>query len=152
MALYIDRLIALNIYLSKDFNSSFAQVVSTASLEDKEVIVAGDLNANYLKSSEHKDLKDIFKVNSFKQLIDKPTRITKESSTLIDKIASIHQHNIAKAIVFPNGISDHDLTGVVRKLNNIKYTPRKLITRNYKNYNKEIFKKTKTTKQRKRPK
>ena len=51
-----------------------------------------------------------------------------------------HQHNIVKAIVFPNGISDHDLTGVVRKLNNIKYTPRELITRNYKNYNKEIFK------------
>ena len=74
------------------------------------------------------------------QLIHEPTRITKESSTLIGIIASTHQHNIVKTDVFPNGISDHDLTGVVQKLNNIKYTPRKLITRNYKNYNKKIFK------------
>ena len=94
------------------------------------------------KEKRHKDLKDIFKVNGFKQLIHEPTRITKESSTFIDIIASTHQHNIAKAIVFPNDISDHDLIGVVRKLKNTKYRgllPGNLL-RNYKSYNKEIFK------------
>ena len=124
---------------SKDFYT-FANVMSTVTAEDKEVILAGDLHCNYLKSSDHKDLKDTIKVNGLKQLIQEPTRITKETSTLIDIIASTHQFNIVKGIVFANGISDHDLSGIIRKLNNAKYTPRRLITRNYKNYNKDVFK------------
>ena len=55
-------------HLSKDFDTSFANVMSTATAEDKEVILAGDLDCNYLKSSDPKDLEKKFtiKVNELK--------------------------------------------------------------------------------------
>ena len=67
--------------------------------------------------------------------------MTKETSTLIDIIASTHHFNVVKTIVLANGLSDHDLTGIIRKLNIAKYVPRQFITRNYKFYNKDNFKK-----------
>ena len=63
------------------------------------------------------------------------------SKKLIDIIASTHHFNVVKTIVFANGLSDHDLTGIIRKLNIAKYVPRQFITRNYKFYNKDNFKK-----------
>ena len=51
--------------------------------ENKEVILSGDLNCNYLIANDHKEIKVIIKINGLKQIIDKATRISKDSSIII---------------------------------------------------------------------
>ena len=46
---------------------------------NKEVIIVGDLNVNFLKSQDNKEIKDTMKLYGFTQLINKPTRITQET-------------------------------------------------------------------------
>ena len=60
-------------------------------------------------------------------------------STLIDIIATTHEHNVAKQITEASSISDHDLTGVIVKKNCQKFKPRKIFTRNYAKYNEDNF-------------
>ena len=52
--------------------------------EGKEVILMGDFNLNWLDKSRRKKLKDVAKTFNMVQKINKPTRITKSSQTLLD--------------------------------------------------------------------
>ena len=45
-----------------------------------------------------------------------------------------NEKNISKITTAPLSISDHDLVGCVRKLNNNRYQPRTITCRNYRNY------------------
>ena len=128
-------------YLNKNFQCVFNDFISTAMSENKEFILSGDLNCDYIKRSEHEALKDCLKINGFKQLIDEPTRITINTSSLIDIIATTHENNVALKFVYSSGISDHRLTGIVRKLNTKRFRPRRILVRNYKGYSKEDFNK-----------
>ena len=51
-----------------------------------------------------------------------------------------HANHIAKTGVYSTSISDHDLTGLCRKMNCKRSGPRRILTRNYKNYNPKNFK------------
>ena len=51
-----------------------------------------------------------------------------------------HANHIAKTGVYSTSISDHDLTGLCRKMNCKRSGPRRILTRNYKNYNPKKFK------------
>ena len=79
-------------------------------------------------------------MHGLKQIVQNATRVTKETSTLIDIIATTHEHNVAKQITEASSISDHDLTGVIVKKNCQKFKPRKIFTRNYAKYNEANFK------------
>ena len=74
-----------------------------------------------------------------KQLLTTPTRITKESKTLIDIICSSVLGNVHSAKVIPAGLSDHDLIGCVRKLHGIKHPSKTVTCRNFSNYNPNKF-------------
>ena len=124
-------------YLSKDFNTQFNESLIAAQKEKKEVILLGDLNANYLKRDDCKELKTILETNGFDQLVNKPTRITQTTETLIDIIASNNPSKISKVIVEPLSLGDHELIGCVRKSNHIKYEVRRTRVRDYKNYDQE---------------
>lgn len=108
-------------YLSKDFNITFNDSLIAAQCEQKEIILLGDLNANYLKRDDCKELKTIIETNGFDQLVKKPTRITQTTETLIDIIATNNPSTISKVIVEPLSLGDHELIGSMRKLNHIKY-------------------------------
>ena len=54
--------------------------------ENKEIIFLGDINCNYDDSNDHTDIKQLLINYGFRQLINKPTRTTENSSTLIDVI------------------------------------------------------------------
>ena len=69
-----------------DFNNKLYDILSTANSENKECILTGDLNCNYLLARDHADIKDIFTANGFKQVITDATRTTNISKTLIDVI------------------------------------------------------------------
>lgn len=55
-----------------------------------------------------------------------PTRTTATSKTLIDVIATTHPNRIERSIVEANSLSDHDLTGVIRKLHCMKFNLERL--------------------------
>ena len=41
-----------------------------------ETIILGDINVNYLIKKDHKNIKDIFKIHGYQQIIETPTRTT----------------------------------------------------------------------------
>ena len=93
-------------------------MLSTAAAENKELILMGDLNFNFLKKSSDADIKSIIDVNGLKQMVKDPTRITRESSTLIDVIGCTNKlQSITRVDMIPACLSDHELIGCVRKLN-----------------------------------
>ena len=127
-------------HLIPEFETIFEDMISTGVCEDKETILLGDMNADYLQQSKDKNIKRIISTNGLKQLIEKPTRVTKDSSTLIDIIGTSHEQNILKTMTFANSISDHDLVGMIMKKNNRKFKPRTIYTRNFAKYNEANYK------------
>ncbi|CAB4019684.1 Hypothetical predicted protein [Paramuricea clavata] len=128
-----------SLYLDKNFNSKFDNMLDIAINENKEVILAGDLNCDYLAPTDHRELKDVFKVNGLKQLITTATRITAHSKTLIDLFFTTHEQHIADSIVYANSLSDHDLTGIIRKINLQKFKSCKIRKRDFSKYDKMSF-------------
>ena len=98
------------------------------------------MNCNYLDQLNHKTIKNTLKLNGFKQVINEATRTTIKTSTLIDVIITTDEQRISNQIVIANSISDHDLTGAIRKMNCQKFKPRKIYSGSYAEYNPEEFK------------
>ena len=121
-------------HLCEKFNDIFNESLSLYCSESKETILLGDLNADYLKKSDNKELKTIIHQNGFTQIIKNPTRITKDSKTLIDIIATNYPVNIVSSCVTATSLSDHDLVACVRKINNKKFPEKTTHCRNYRNY------------------
>ena len=72
-------------YLSKKFETVLSSRLETLEDINKEIIILGDLNIDYLKK-DNETIKDFFRINGFVQLIKLPTRVTETTSTLIDVI------------------------------------------------------------------
>ena len=103
------------------------------------MIILGDLNINYLKPSNHFNVKTLLTIWGLEQLIKQATRITTDTSTLIDVILTNRQNNISSSHVIPISFSDHDLIACIRKLNSQKYSPKHRNCKNFKHYTKERF-------------
>ena len=128
-------------------DSHFFQTIETAiaklDSEDKEVIIIGDLNCNFLAARPDRNtenLKSIIEVYQMKQLISEPTRLTESSQTLIDVILTNKPNRIVSSGVLHVSISDHSLIYTVRKIsvptqNNHKYQS----MRSFKKFNSDSF-------------
>ena len=122
--------------------SAFQEVLELANAENKETLITGDFNFDFLDASSSnstKDMKRILSSFNLKQQIDKATRITKESSTLLDLFATYSPKNVTLAKVIPSTLSDHDMLVVVRKINAGKLPPRSVECRNFSNYDHMTF-------------
>jgi len=84
-----------SLYKVKNFKTLFENMLSAINDIKIEAIVTGDMNINYLKRADHKDLKDIIDIAGFKQIIQCPTRVNETSSTLIDIILTNNEHKIS---------------------------------------------------------
>lgn len=71
---------------------------------------------DYLKKNDHKTLKDLF-FNGFTQVLNNAAHITFTSSTLIDVVSTNHPINISNTALIAAGLSNHDLTACIRKMN-----------------------------------
>ena len=83
------------------------KIVATVDAEDKEFILMGDLNCNFLAdNSDHStsQLRSICEVYQLQQLINSPTRITESTSTLIDLILTNMPSRIVSYGVTHTGI------------------------------------------------
>lgn len=76
-------------YLSKDFNDLLEENLDRVASENKETIIMGDFNIDYNNrndSHSHQAFKNTMTMHGFKQIVNNSTRITNDSSTLIDHI------------------------------------------------------------------
>eukprot|EP00794_Sanderia_malayensis_P020900 gene20900-22951_t len=127
-------------YNDRNFAAKFQEMLELATSENKETILAGDLNCNYLVPNDHKEIKDALRIKGFKQLIQSPTRTTRKTKTLIDIIATMDKTKICNSIVHANSFSDHDLSGIVRKMHVRKFPSKIILSQDFSNYNKQAFK------------
>lgn len=78
--------------------------------KEKMIFVCGDFNIDLMKSNEHaktKEFVDIMFSLSFYPLIGKPSRIIKDSATLIDNIfTNVMGEKIIRGLLV-TGVSDH---------------------------------------------
>ena len=127
-------------HLPTNFNGAFGNTLRESVREGKDVIIMGDFNVNFLKQDEHKDFKALVRLYGFTQVIKRPTRISKDTSTLINLILVNNQAIISESGVFPMSISDHDMVGCIRKLHNTKFAHRIINCRNYSSYDPQLMK------------
>ena len=81
-------------HLSKNFESSFMKIIDQVNSGNKEIIIIGDLNINYLKNDDHRNLNDNIVLLGLNQIVNKPTRVTKDSNSLIDIILTNRPGNL----------------------------------------------------------
>ena len=127
----------------KDFMPIFDSCLRRAMAMDKEVIITGDLNCDFLPKrtteSDCKQLKALLRQENLTQLINQPTRVTQYSKTLLDIIITNYPHNIRECGVLSLRLSDHDMVFCIRKLNWMKAAPETKIFRNYAKYDPAKF-------------
>ena len=68
-----------------------------------------------------------------------PPRIAETPKTLVDIICTNNERTASDTIVESSAVRDYDLICINRKMNYQKYFPRKLFTRDYKNYGENAF-------------
>ena len=96
---------------------SLTKSLTDALLLDLVIIVLGDLNCNLLTSNSKANLlRDIISTFNLNQLIEKPTRVTETTKSLIDVIMSTNKNIVSHTDVLASSISDHHLVYLVLKL------------------------------------
>ena len=75
------------------------------SIENKESIILGDTNTDYLDKKKNIDLKNRLTKNGYKQVIEKATRATKDSSALLDIIDPNKPNNISHCDIIPASLT-----------------------------------------------
>ncbi|CAB4035193.1 Hypothetical predicted protein [Paramuricea clavata] len=107
---------------------------------NKDVVLLGDLNCDMLKNDRHSTALGEFCVNyNLKQIIDKSTRVTENSKTLIDVIILSNPSMVKESDTFDLIISDHYFIHVNRNLRRPKQGKSYIQVRSYKNYNSSRF-------------
>ena len=112
-----------------DYISDTLKLVCT---RNKPIYVLGDLNDDLLSSNNklHKIMRDV----KFTQMIDSPTRVTANSATLLDIVATNKPDSVIHSDCEPCPIADHDLVTVSIDINKPKKTPIIKTFRQLKNY------------------
>ncbi len=120
-------------------------ITNTENFENQEVYVLGDLNINplYKEKSLPNGIKadqEFCALHNLTQIINNPTRITENTSTLLDHILTNSTEKISQFGVLDIGLSDHQIIFCTRKTKKMKTNTKTFIKiRSLKNYTKEIF-------------
>ena len=108
----------------------------------KEIVITGDLNFDLKQSNKPASTKrfiNMTKEFGLLQIVDKYTRITEYSKTLIDLFFT-NRPDLYISGVIPVGFSDHSAIFAVRKLHRLKPPPPRIVeTRNLKHFNRDAF-------------
>ena len=119
---------------------AFAEMTDRVSFESKEITLLGDFNIDLIKANSRR--KNIYDSYNLYQMVKSPTRVTKNSKTLIDHIYVSDSRNVIETCVPISNISDHYpvcLTGI-KKGAKIPKTGHKIISyRCFSNFNEQLF-------------
>ena len=121
------------------FDTLADHLISSLSL-GFDIIILGDLNCNVLRSCpEATALLDFISSFNLSQLVDKPTRITETSQSIIDVIMTTNKSMIGLCDVLTCSISDHNLIYIVLTLKSPRNKASYITTQSYTNYNADKF-------------
>ena len=125
--------------------NNYEELVRKMDSEYEEIILIGDFNCDWSQISNNantqtKKLAELAKTLQFEQLIKEPTRVTKNSKTLIDVAFTNKPEIIAKSGVVHIGISDHSLIFIQRKISIQRKVSKIIKIRQFKNYDAGDFK------------
>ena len=107
-----------------------------------EIFLLGDFNVDFMPDANANNtnkLKDIFAAYGLEQLINEPTRVTPNSSTLIDLCVTNTATKIINSGVLHLGISDHSLIYMTYKTKYERSGKRIIEIRSMKNFRKEQY-------------
>ena len=96
---------------TKKFNSFLANILCAANKENKKIFLLGDFNLDSLNYDNDVNVQNVFNnlfSNGFIPLINKPTRVTTETNSIIDHIFSncFFENDVTSGII-KSDISDH---------------------------------------------
>ena len=121
-------------------------ISKTSCFNNQEVYILGDLNINLINTQKShipngiKRYREFCSLHGLKQLITSPTRITENSSSLLDHILTNSTDRVSQSGVVDTSLSDHQLIYCTRKISRIKFNAHKYIRiRSLKNYNQSLF-------------
>lgn len=119
---------------------SIKNIISTVSslVSNKEMILMGDFNINWLHSSTHTERNMINSLN-LTQLITEPTRFTLTSKSLLDWALVSHPERITKSGVLPDCFRDHHMIYCIWKIMKPSLPPKLIKIRQTKFFNSEQF-------------
>ena len=89
------------------WNEIFEDCLENVLEEEKEIYLLGDINRDLLNSQINKAWSDYIDPFGLTQLVTEATRVTPQSSTLIDHIYSNCPENVTSIDVPKIGLSDH---------------------------------------------
>ena len=113
------------------------EVLQTLALTDKSIFLLGDLNDNIL--DRQSKLQKIVSILNFDQMIDKPTRVTNTSRSLIDVAITNSKDKVLSTDVQGCHVSDHKLISLIVDVSKPKREKEIKTFRSLKDYSKEIF-------------
>ena len=122
-----------------DYYEVIDDTISKAIHTGNVCYILGDFNYNLYCKRDSRVVRQLCNQNNLHQMIDHPTRVTENSSTLIDLILTNRPCNIREKNVISHGLSDHRLVYVVCKHFRPKAPPRVVRTRAFKRLNVELF-------------
>lgn len=126
---------------SKDkWLDDFVQMMTKVPIKNRNILILGDFNFNMLKPQPVWN--SVFTLFGLQQLVDKPTRVSSTSATLLDHIYTNNTSLCSDIYVSEDGISDHFPTtctwkSKVPKLK--KNGHNTIVYRSYKHFIKESF-------------
>ena len=98
-----------------------SNILKIICMKKKPIFVLGDLNDNQFNPNS-KLIKIVKRLN-LNQLIKKPTRITRTSSTLLDVIITNNVEKVIQSDVYPGPVADHELISVCIDIKKPKKIP-----------------------------
>ena len=127
-----------------DFNEKLLDTLAIITTENKEIIHMGDYNLNLLNSDTHLPTSEFIDINFSHSLfpaINKPTRITNSSATLIDNIfTTTNMMTNSTSGILMWDLSDHYPVFLVNYVESETPTETYKITRTHSETNKQAFK------------
>ena len=106
--------------VSCDWIDLFEAELSITQATGLEIILIGDFNINFLNCSNKKWL-NLVELFDLKQMITTPTRVTQNTSSLIDHLYCSNTENISDCFVPNYSISDHFPICFSRKIKSYRY-------------------------------
>ncbi len=128
-----------------DYFDTLSEIVDGIVNENKEVMLLGDLNCDFLKKNYLTNHMQCFmEMHNFTQIVTKPTRITPTSQTLVDVILTTNSNLCVDTDVIHHSFSDHGLvhTVILSKPNRNSSIKNKSVTkkfRSFKDFNVDVF-------------
>ena len=130
---------------SKFLDNLSTSISQTCSFNEQEVYILGDLNINLINSQKHtpngiKRYKEFCSLHGIEQLLTLPTRITKNSSSLLDHVLTNSADRISQFGIVNVGLSDHQLIYCARKITRTSLNAHKYVKmRSLKYYSEDLY-------------